>query len=145
MKARLLTISLNAGHVARDFIRLVRENHESATDTRPLARPAKELLESFRDNNRLAPADPVVPVKGLVTVLTEGLRGTLNRSRGTRKVDPSGLFRGCRVRLAGIPERVFVIVDFDWDRGEVRIKEVGGTGRYVLPWDALEFVEEQQE
>ena len=47
-------------------------------------------------------------------------------------------------RLAGIPERVFVIVDFDWDRGKVRIKEVGGTGRYVLPWDCLEFVEEQQ-
>ncbi len=145
MKARLLANAITTGPVARDYIRSVRENHESATDTRPLARPAKELLESFRDNNRLAPADPVVPVKGLVTVLTEGLRGTLNRSRGTRKVDPSGLFRGCRVRLAGIPERVFVIVDFDWDRGEVRIKEVGGTGRYVLPWDALEFVEEQQE
>ena len=145
MKARLLSNAITTGHVARDYIRLVRENHKSETDTSPLTRPAHELLESFQDNNRLAPADPVVPVKGLVTVLTEGLRGTLNRSHGRRRVDPSGLFRGCRVRLAGIPERLFAIVDFDWDRGEVRIKEVGGTGRYLLPWDALEFVEEQQE
>ena len=145
MKARLLANAITTGHVARDYIRLVREHHESATDTGPLTRPAHELLESFRDNDGQLPSDPDVPVKGLVKVLTEGLRGTLNPPGGNRKVDASGLFRGCRVRLAGIPERLFVIVDFDWDRGEVRIKEVGGTGRYVLPRDCLEFVEEQGE
>ncbi len=141
MKARLLANAITTGHAARDYIRLVREHHESATDTRPLVRPAHDLLESFQDNNGLPPAAPVVPVRRLVRVLTEGLRGTLSRLPEDRRIEGARLFRGCRVRLAGIPERVFVIVDFDWDRGEVRIKEVGGTGRYVLPWDCLEFVE----
>ncbi len=146
MKARLLTNAMQLGHVSRDCIRLVREDHHPSTPIlRPHAQRAVDVLESFQDTNSLPPADPAVPVRRLVRVLTEGLRGTLSRLPEDSRIEGARLFRGCRVRLAGIPERVFVVVDFDWDRGEVRIKELGGGTQYLLPWDCLEFVEEQGE
>jgi len=147
MKARLFTNSMQSGHVARDYIRLVREGHNSLTaDTRPDGKAARAVLESFEDQNQSIPADPVVPIKPLVRILTESLRGTPNLvADDDGRMDGARLFKGCKVQLRGIPERQFIIRDIYWDYEETRVSEIGTDVEYVLPWDCLRLSEEQEE
>lgn len=145
MKARFLVRSMTTGQVATDFIRLVHANQNPSTaDTRPKAPEANEVLESFEGQDRSVPVDPIVPIKRLVMVLTEGLRGMPDLlADDSGRIDGSRLYKGCRVRLRGIPERQFVIRDIYWDYGEVRIKEIGQDRLfYLVPWDCLEIVRE---
>jgi hypothetical protein len=81
-----------------------------------------------------------------VRVLTESLRGTPNVVADDEgRIEVANLYRGCRVRLRGIPERQFTIIDIYWDYGEVRIKEIGQDRMfYLVPWDCLEIVREQK-
>ncbi len=76
-------------------------------------------------------------------VLTESLQGTPNLvGDNNGRIDGARLFRGCRVRLRGIPERTFVVKKIFWDFGEARIREIGGAAEYVVPWDCLELCKE---
>jgi hypothetical protein len=147
MKARLLRNSLQSGNVARDYIRLVTENNNcSASDVRPAAQLAHEVLGFLEAYERPIPVESVVPIKSLITVLTESLRGTPSLATDdNRRIEGANLFKGCRVRLRGIPERQFVIRDIYWDYGEVRIKEIGQDRLfYLVPWDCLEIIQEQE-
>jgi hypothetical protein len=146
MKARLLRNSLKSGHVASDYIRLVTKNKNySASDVRPVVQLAHAVLESFEDQSRSIPDDPVVPIKNLITVLSESLRRTASMAADDEgRTEGANLYRGCRVRLRGIPERQFVIHEIFWDCGEVRIKEIGRDRLfYLVPWDCLEMAEEK--
>ena len=146
MKAQFITNSMRMGSVARDYVRLVCENQKSSTaHTQPKAPAAHEVLEFFEDQDRSLPVDSIVPIKRLVMVLTEGLCGVpdlLTDDNG--RTDGSRLYRGCRVRLRGIPERTFVVKKVFWDFGEARIKEIGRDAEYVVPWDCLEFTQQQE-
>jgi hypothetical protein len=145
MKARLLATAITTGHVAADFIRMVHANQNpSAADKPPQAPAAHAVLELFDDQDRSLPVDPVVPIKRLVRVLTEGLRGMPNLvgdDDGT--ISGARLFKGCKVRLRGIPERQFIIHDIYWDYQEVRVRQLGSSSvEYVLPWYCLRLSEE---
>jgi hypothetical protein len=137
MRARLARNWMQSGHIARDYIRLVHESHSSSTtNSRSEGTSAHEILESLDDQSRTSPADFVVPVERLVTVLTESLQGMpLANSEG--RIDGAKLFRGCKVRLVGIPERQFIIRDIYWDDQAVRVKELGTEVYYLLPWDCI--------
>lgn len=148
MKARFLVRSMTTGHVATDYLRLVHANQNPSTaDTRPKAPAAHEVLEFFDDQDRSLPVDPVVPIQRLVRVLTEGLQGTPNLvANDNGRMDGARLYRGCKVRLRGIPERQFIIRDIYWDYKEARVSEIGTDDvEYVLPWDCFRFLDEQEE
>jgi len=49
------------------------------------------------------------------------------------------LFKGCRVKLVGVPQRRFVVDDIFWDYEAVRLRELGCDIEYVVPWDCVEF------
>jgi hypothetical protein len=143
MKARLLSTAIRTGHAALDFIRLAQRNdHSSASAARPKAQLANAILESLDDQDRTLP-DFAVPIKRLVTVLTESLHGMPLDNPGDR-IEGAKLYRGCKVQLRGIPERRFIIRDIYWDDQEVRVKELGAEIYYLLPWDCIEFDEEQE-
>ncbi|MGO9569307.1 MAG: hypothetical protein ACLP5H_17360 [Desulfomonilaceae bacterium] len=147
MKAQLITNSMRMGSVARDYLRLVHANQNPSTaDTQPKAPAAHEVLGFFEDQDLSLRVDPAVPIKLLVRVLTESLRGTPSLATDdNRRIEGANLFKGCRVRLRGIPERQFVIRDIYWDYGEVRIKEMGQDRLfYLVPWDCLEIIQEQE-
>lgn len=146
MKAQLLRNSLQSGHVARDYIRFVTENNKySKSDVRATERLARGMLEFLEAQERPILDDPVVPIKNLITVLTESLRRTGSMAADDEgRTEGANLYRGCRVRLRGIPERQFVIYEILWDYGEVRIKELGQERLfYLVPWDCLEIIREQ--
>lgn len=148
MKARLLRNSLQSGHVARDYIRLVTENSSCSTaDVRQTAQLVHEVLGFLETHERPIPVEPAVPIKSLILVLTESLRGTRNLTTGDEaRIDGANLYRGCRVRLRGIPERQFIVHEIYWDYEEVRIKEIGQDRLfYLVPWDCLQFSGEQEE
>jgi hypothetical protein len=147
MKARLLKNSLQNGHIARDYIRLVQRNQGLSTaDVAPEENAAHAVLESFEHQDRSTPADSIVPIKPLVRGLTESLRGTSNLVADDKcRIDGASLYRGCPVQIVGIPERLFIVRDVYWDYAEVRIKQKGKSTEYVLPWDCLRFVEEPEE
>jgi hypothetical protein len=146
MKARLFANTMHGGHVARDYIRLVQRSH-SSTGLRvpPNRQTAHAVLESFGDQDRAHELDPVVPIKSLIPVLTESLRGTPGpRNDDEDGIEGANLYRGCRVRLRGISDRQFVVREIFWDYGEVRIKEIGQDRMfYLVPWDCLEIVSER--
>ena len=145
MRARLVSNTISSGHMARDYIRAVRERGNSAIPDMPgRVGRAHAVLESFDDHYKPASEEPGPPVKSLTTVLTNGLRGMPGLSREDGGIDAASLYRGCRVRVAGIPERLFVVHDIFWDKREVRIKEMGRGVEYVLPLDCLRLAEEQQ-
>lgn len=142
MRTRLFASAMGTGHVARDYIRLVHQTRtSSAGDSPPRGPGAQEVLGSFEDHYRPIPVEPGPPVKTLVTILTRDLQGIPSQPSGDRNEIGARLFRGCRVRMIGIPERHFVVHEVFWDYGEVRIKEVGRDTQYVVPWDCLELHE----
>jgi hypothetical protein len=145
MKAQFITNSMRIGSVARDYVRLVYENQKCSTaHTRPKTPAAQEVLEFFEDHDRPLQVDPIVLIKRLVRVLTEGLRDMPNLlADDNGRIDGSRLYRGCRVRLRGVPERQFIVREIFWDCEEVRIKEIGQDRLfYLVPWDCLETVRE---
>lgn len=143
MKARLLTSAITTGHVATDYLRLVLANQNPSTaDTLPQAHAAHLVLESFKDLNTPPPDESAPPVKSLTMALTRDLRGIPGLSVGDCNEIGARLFRGCRVRLRGIPERTFVVKKIFWDFGEARIKEIGRDTEYAVPWDCLELCKE---
>ena len=124
MKARLLTNELQSGHIARDFIHLALGHHNSTPrGATPVGKAAHVLLESFEDHDRPHLPEPVIPIKRLVKVMTEGLQGMPNLSvDGEGRIEGAKLYRGCKVRLRGIPERRFIIYEIYWDYEEVRVR-----------------------
>jgi hypothetical protein len=147
MKARFLVRSMTTGQVATDFIRLVNANQNRSTaDTQPKAPAAQEVLEFFEGQDRSVPVDPIVPIKRLVMVLTEGLRGMPDLlADDSGRIEGAGLYRGLKVRLRGIPERKFIISDIFWEYEEARVREIGTNIEYLLPWDCLRFNGEREE
>jgi hypothetical protein len=144
MKARLIARAMVTGHAARDYLREVQQTrNSSAGNAPPNGQGAQEILESFQNHNRPLPADPAPPVKNLTAVLTRGLQGMHNPAPGYRNDIGAALFKGARVRLVGIPERLFVVREVFWDYGEVRIKEKKTGIEYVVPWDCLEMAQEK--
>lgn len=144
MRAKLFANSMQCGHIARDSIHLTRRNQKSAlADTGPEGKVARAVLESYEDQNRSITADPIVPIRPLVRGLTESLRGMptlVTDDKG--RINGASLYKGCKVRVMGIPERRFTIIDIYWDYDEVRVREKGTNVEYVFPWDCLDFAEE---
>jgi len=146
MKARLLTNSMLAGNASRDYLRLVYEGQKSSTPEIRLKCPAAhDLLDSFEEYCKPFVEQPVIPIKRLVSGLNESLQGVpslLTDKDGN--ISGAGLFKGCKARLRGIPERLFIVCEIYWDYEEVRIKEIGGDTdgdiQYVVPWDCLEVI-----
>ena len=146
MRAKLFANSMQCGHIARDFIDLTRRNQKSAlAGTGREGKAARVVLESFEDQNRALPIDPVVPIQRLVTVLTESLQGMPSLVSDNGRPSGASLFRGLKVRLRGVPGRKFAIRDIYWDFQEVRVSEIGAEVDYVVPWDCLRFHAEQGE
>ena len=144
MKARLFTNFMRSGHIARDFIQLALADPNSAPcNARPNEKAACAVLESLEDQDRSLPVDPVVPIKSLVIVLTESLQG-IPVADTDGGISGARLYRGCPVRLRGLPERRFIIRDIYWDYEEVRVLELGTEVYYLVPWDCLQFDEEQE-
>ncbi len=144
MKARIVKNLLQIGHTARDFIRLVRRNENSSmAHTQSTGHAATQMLESFEEIKLQPHVQTVIPVKGLVSTLTESLQDIpdlLTEDNG--KMSGARLYVGCPVRVVGIPERKFFIREIFWDYGEARIREIGTEIEYVFPWDCLEFPQE---
>ena len=143
MKARLLSNAITTGHVARDYLRQIR--NPSTTDTPPEGQGAQEVLESFREHNSPVSVGFVPPVKD-----PDG--GSYQRSPRNEAIHGIGtvtgeigprLYKGCVVKLVGIPERAFFVADIFWDNEEVRIIEPATGIEYVVPWDCLRLAEEQ--
>ena len=109
MKARLVKNLLQIGHTARDFIRLVRRNENSSmAHTQSTGHAATQMLESFEEIKLQPHVQTVIPVKGLVTALTESLQDIpdlLTEDNG--KMSGARLYVGCPVRVIGLPERKF--------------------------------------
>jgi hypothetical protein len=144
MRARLARNWMQLGHIARDYIRMVEESQNSSTaNPKSEGRAAHTILESLEDQDRSLPVDPVVPIKSLVTVLTESLQG-MPVADTDGGISGARLYRGCPVRLRGLPERRFIIRDIYWDCEEVRVLELGTEVYYLVPWDCLQFDEEQE-
>ncbi len=142
MKARIVTNEIRRGTVAKDFIKSVEDRkHVSTSSMEPERLQALQVLDVFEDHNKPLPDDPAPPVKGLVKVLTHDIQGLLV---GDGKTIGARLFKGCHVRLLGIPERKFVVADIFWDQEEVRIKEEGTKVEYVVPWCSVEFDEQSR-
>jgi hypothetical protein len=140
MKARLLSNVLCSGNAARDFLRIVQNNPYSLTsNSRPHGQAAHVVLESFEEQNKQLWDEPAPPVKSLTSVLTRTLQEIPNSSTGNRKEIGAWLFKGCRVRLVGIPERSFIVDTVFWDYESVRVREVGTEIYYTIPWDAVEY------
>ena len=141
MRARIVATKVPKGSIAKDYIESV-EDRKRAVEHRvgQDVLPARQVLKVFEDHDSPATADPAVPVKGLIKVLThdmQGMPGLLVYGDG-REIG-ARLFKGCLVRLVGIPERKFVVVEIYWDDQEVRLREVGSDIEYVMPWDCVEF------
>jgi hypothetical protein len=143
-KAQLLYNAISTGHLARDYLRDVQQiRNPSTTDTPPKGQGAQAVLESYYEHHKSLPDDPPPPVKGLVTVLTEGLRDTSGPASENGAILSERLFKGCPVRLRGVPERRFIVVYIYWDIQEVRIGEPVTGMEYVVPWDCLRFIEKR--
>ena len=143
MKARIVTNQITTGSVAKDFIKSVETPQCSRTaPSKPVGLDAQEVLDFFQDHNKPLPDDPAPPVKDLVTVLTHDIQGLLV---GDAKDIGARLFKGCHVKLLGVPDRKFVVDEILWDREEVRIKEEGTGIGYRLPWDSVEFDEQSRD
>ena len=107
---------------------------------------AHDLLDCFEETQESFLDKHVIPIKRLVRGLNESLSGIpslLSEKDGT--MSGAGLFKRCKVRLPGIPERQFIIHDIYWDYGEVRVREIGTRVEYVLPWDCLRICHEHGE
>jgi hypothetical protein len=143
MRARLVTNLMLGGHVARDFINLAAAKpHAISPDIPPKEPAAHDILDFFEDRDTPF-LDEAVPIRKLVRVLTESLNGTPPADDAGRTIG-ARLFRGCKVRLRGIPDRLFIIRDIYWDYGEVKVKEIGSDTSYLVPWDCLKIVTEQE-
>jgi hypothetical protein len=143
MKARLLSNSLMTGHLARSFIRLTESHRKASITGPPHALAAHDVLEAFGEQRTCLQDEPGPPVKGLVKVLNEGLRGIPNLlSESNGKIDGARLYVGCSVRVLGLSERRFVVREILWDCQEVRIQEVGTYAHYIFPWDCLRLIDE---
>ena len=143
MKARIVTNQITTGSVAKDYIKAVEEQVPSSkTLLQPVGLDAHQVLDVFEDHNKPVPADPAPPVKKLVKVLTHDIQGMTGLlACGDGKEIGARLFTGCHVRLLGVPDRKFIVVDIFWDEEEVKIEEPGTGIGYRLPWDSVEFDE----
>jgi hypothetical protein len=144
MKSRPAATEINTGSVAKDFIKSVKgQKCPVLTHTGQDVLRVHEILGAFEDHNKPSYDEPVVPVKTLVKVLTHGMQGMPGLLvYGDGKEIGARLFRGCPVRLIGIPERTFFVDDIFWDREEVRVREVGSDTEYVMPYACVEFYDE---
>jgi hypothetical protein len=61
---------------------------------------------------------------------------------GDREIGPR-LYKGCAVKLVGVPERAFYVDEVFWEFEEVRIIEPATGIGYVVPWNCLRLAEEQ--
>jgi len=139
MKARIIATEITRGTVAKDFIKSVEDRKSLSTTMEPERLQAHQVLKVFEDHNKPLPDDPAPPVKDLVEVLTRDILDMMGLLVGDGKEVGARLFKGCPVRLIGIPDRKFIVVDIFWDDGEVRVKESGTDIGYVMPWDCVEF------
>jgi hypothetical protein len=145
MKARIVSNAITTGSIARDYIRSAQGlEHSTPSSTRLQAQAARAILESFQEPDEYLAIEATPPIKRLVAVLTEGLQAIRGLRREDGRVAAEMLFRGCHVRLIGIPERYFVVRDIFWDYQEVRIREPRTKIDYVVPWDCLVFRDEQE-
>lgn len=140
MRARIVTNEIRRGSIAKDFIKAVEDRKRVSTTMEPERLQALQVLDVFEDHNKPLPDDPAPPVKGLVKVLTHDIQGLLV---GDGKTIGARLFKGCHVRLVGIPERKFIVDDIFWDQEEVRLVEPSTGTAYSMPWDCVEFLGEQ--